>query len=120
MATDLVERLRPAGSDAGIGWHGCGSCHAPLLGMMLAHLGMAVFVFGVTMVKTYEVERDVKMDVGDTTEVAGYTFTFRGVRDVPGPNYAAAQGLRRGHARRPGRRHRCAPRSASTACSRTR
>ena len=41
-----------------------------LLGMMVAHLGVAAFIFGVTMVKGYEVERDVKMDVGDTTEVA--------------------------------------------------
>jgi cytochrome c-type biogenesis protein CcmF len=33
------------------------------------------------------------MDVGDTTEIAGYVFTYRGVRDMAGPNYAAAQGL---------------------------
>ena len=33
------------------------------------------------------------MAVGDTTEINGYTFTFQGVRDVPGPNYKAAQGL---------------------------
>ena len=88
--------------------------------MMVAHLGVAVFIFGVTMVKTYEIERDVKMDVGDTTEVAGYTFTFRGVRDVQGPNYVAARGTDRGHARRPARWPPCSPRSASTACSRTR
>jgi cytochrome c-type biogenesis protein CcmF len=45
------------------------------------------------MVKSYEVERDLKMDVGDTTEIAGYVFTFRGVRERAGPNYGAAQGL---------------------------
>jgi cytochrome c-type biogenesis protein CcmF len=45
------------------------------------------------MVKTYEVERDLKMDLGDTTEIAGYVFTYRGVREVNGPNYGAAQGL---------------------------
>jgi cytochrome c-type biogenesis protein CcmF len=33
------------------------------------------------------------MDVGDTTEVAGYVFTYRGVREIQGPNYAGAQGL---------------------------
>jgi cytochrome c-type biogenesis protein CcmF len=64
-----------------------------MVGMMLAHLGVAAFAFGVSMVKTYEVERDVKMNVGDTTDIAGYRFTFRGVRDVQGPNYEAAQGL---------------------------
>ena len=52
-----------------------------MLGMMLAHLGVAAFAFGVSMVKSYEVERDVRMDAGDTTEIAGYVFTFRGVRE---------------------------------------
>jgi cytochrome c-type biogenesis protein CcmF len=60
---------------------------------MLAHLGVAAFAFGVCMVKTYEIERDLKMEVGDTTEIAGYLFTFRGVRESQGPNYAAAQGM---------------------------
>jgi cytochrome c-type biogenesis protein CcmF len=64
-----------------------------MAGMSLAHLGVAVFIFGVTMVKTYEVERDVSMGLGDTTEVNGWVFTFRGVREVQGPNYTAAQGL---------------------------
>jgi cytochrome c-type biogenesis protein CcmF len=31
--------------------------------------------------------------VGQSAEIAGYTFTFQGVRDVEGPNYRAAQGL---------------------------
>jgi cytochrome c-type biogenesis protein CcmF len=62
-------------------------------GMLLAHLGVGVFIFGVTMVKAYEVERDVNMAVGDTSEIAGYVFKFRGVRDVEGPNYQAAQGV---------------------------
>ena len=64
-----------------------------MVGMMVAHVGIAVFVIGVTVVKGHEVERDVKMEVGDTTEVRGYTFTFRGVREVQGPNYVAAEGL---------------------------
>lgn len=61
-------------------------------GMLLAHLGIAVFIIGVTMVKGYETERDVRMDVGDTVEAGGYEFRFDGVIDVPGPNYAASQG----------------------------
>ena len=62
------------------------------LGMLLAHAGIGVFVVGVTMVKSYEIERDLKMDLGDTAEVGGYTFRFDGVRDVRGPNYTAARG----------------------------
>lgn len=63
------------------------------VGMHLAHLGIAAFAFGVSMVNTYEVQRDVKMRVRDTAELAGYVFTFHGVRPVQGPNYDAVQGL---------------------------
>jgi cytochrome c-type biogenesis protein CcmF len=61
-------------------------------GMTLAHLGVAVFITGVTLVKGYETERDVRMAVGDTVTVGGYTFRFDGVRDAAGPNYRAVRG----------------------------
>ena len=60
--------------------------------MVLAHLGIAAFVIGVTMVKGHETERDVKMNVGDTVAVAGYVFRFDGVTEQRGPNYRAARG----------------------------
>ncbi|HQT25110.1 MAG TPA: cytochrome c-type biogenesis CcmF C-terminal domain-containing protein, partial [Burkholderiales bacterium] len=62
-------------------------------GMLLGHIGVAVFVIGVTMVKGYETERDVKMDVGDTLKIASYTFRFDGTSDVQGPNYEATRGF---------------------------
>jgi cytochrome c-type biogenesis protein CcmF len=61
-------------------------------GMTVAHLGIAVFITGVTLVKGYETERDVRMAVGDTVTVGGYTFRFAGVRDAAGPNYRAVRG----------------------------
>jgi cytochrome c-type biogenesis protein CcmF len=61
-------------------------------GMHLAHLGVAVFIIGVTMVGGYQVERDVKMEVGDTVSIGTHTFRFDGVKEVPGPNYTAARG----------------------------
>ena len=61
-------------------------------GMHLAHVGVAAFVVGVAMVNGYQVEKDVKMDVGDTVEVGGYTFRFDGVREENGPNYTALVG----------------------------
>jgi cytochrome c-type biogenesis protein CcmF len=61
-------------------------------GMQLAHLGVAVFIIGVTAVKGYAIERDVRMDVGDTVEAGGYVFQFNGVHEVQGPNYSAAEG----------------------------
>ena len=61
-------------------------------GMQTAHLGIAVFVVGVTMVKGYEIEKDVRMAFGDTVEIGGYTVRLLGVREVPGPNYIAQRG----------------------------
>jgi len=61
-------------------------------GMQLAHLGIAVFVVGVTMVKGYEVEKDVRMAVGDTLDIGGYRVRFAGLRQAPGPNYLAQVG----------------------------
>ncbi|MBA3903643.1 MAG: c-type cytochrome biogenesis protein CcmF [Rhodocyclaceae bacterium] len=61
-------------------------------GMHLAHLGIAVFVIGVTMVKGYESEKDVRMEPDDTVSVGGYTFRFVGVREAMGPNYRAMVG----------------------------
>ncbi len=62
-------------------------------GMLFGHLGIAVFVIGVTMVKGYETERDVRMNVGDTLKIASYTFRFDGTSDVQGPNYQAERGF---------------------------
>jgi cytochrome c-type biogenesis protein CcmF len=60
-------------------------------GMVVAHVGVAVFVVGVTLVKGYESDTDVKMRAGDTVELAGYAFRFDGISRVAGPNYSAAQ-----------------------------
>jgi cytochrome c-type biogenesis protein CcmF len=62
-------------------------------GMLVAHLGIAVFIVGVTLVKGYESERDVRMAVGDTVTVGGHTFRFDGTTEVPGPNYRAVRGM---------------------------
>ncbi|MEP7295989.1 MAG: heme lyase CcmF/NrfE family subunit [Burkholderiales bacterium] len=90
---DLWERVRPAGGVRANLWQRLRLLPRSMAGMMVAHVGVAAFAFGVSMVRTYEIERDLKMDVGDTTDIAGYRFTFRGVRDIQGPNYEAAQGL---------------------------
>jgi cytochrome c-type biogenesis protein CcmF len=83
IATDLRERLR----------HGLRQLPRATLGMMLAHLGVAAFAFGISMVKTYEAERDVALPLGGSTELAGHVFTLRSLQNVRGPNYEAVQGL---------------------------
>ena len=61
-------------------------------GMHLAHLGLAIGVAGITMVVNYEQELDVRMNVGDQTQLAGYTLTFMGVEQREGPNFRATRG----------------------------
>ncbi len=61
-------------------------------GMHLAHLGLAIGVAGITLVVNYEQELDVRMNVGDQTQMAGYTLTFMGTRQVDGPNFQATRG----------------------------
>ncbi len=61
-------------------------------GMLLGHLGIAVFTVGVTLTSLYTVEKDLRMAPGDTYEVEGYEFTFHGVRSFDVANYTAMRG----------------------------
>ena len=62
------------------------------IGMLVAHTGIAVFIVGVAMVGGYHAEKDVKMEIGDTVSVGGYSFRFNGVSQRQGPNYRALVG----------------------------
>ena len=62
------------------------------MGMQVAHLGIAVFVIGVTMVGAYQEEKDVRMLAGETVQVGGYQIQLQDVKQVPGPNYTAMRG----------------------------
>ncbi len=61
-------------------------------GMLVAHFGVAVFIFGVTLVKGYEEERDVKLAVGESVELSGYRFSLTSLDDLIGPNYNGVKG----------------------------
>jgi cytochrome c-type biogenesis protein CcmF len=61
-------------------------------GMILAHLGVAMFIVGVTLVSNYGIESDVRMSPGDVSKIADYQFKFEGVSQVSGPNYNANRG----------------------------
>jgi len=74
---------------------------ASYYGMLLAHIGVGVFIAGVTLVKSQESVRELSMRVGDTVSVGGYDFRFDGVAPARGPNYDALRGTvtvsRQGH-----------------------
>ncbi|MCB1875837.1 MAG: cytochrome c biogenesis protein CcsA, partial [Chromatiales bacterium] len=61
-------------------------------GMLLAHLGIAISAIGITVVSQNGIERDVSLAPEQTETLSGYEFTFKGVQQVPGPNYVANRG----------------------------
>jgi cytochrome c-type biogenesis protein CcmF len=63
-----------------------------MFGMSIAHLGVAFFVFGVTITSAFSIETDYRMVPGEPVEVAGYEFEMRNLRNVNGPNYRATEG----------------------------
>jgi cytochrome c-type biogenesis protein CcmF len=65
---------------------------ASYYGMFLAHIGVAVFIIGVTGVRGFESEKDIRMAIGSSIEAGGYNFQFLGVQAIEGPNYQAIRG----------------------------
>ncbi|MCE8010392.1 heme lyase CcmF/NrfE family subunit [Billgrantia desiderata] len=63
------------------------------LGMHLAHIGLALIVVAIAMVNTYEVERDVRMQPGQSASAAGFDFTLLRMETVRGPNWDADQAV---------------------------
>ena len=61
-------------------------------GMHIAHIGVAMIIFGSAMVTIYQVERNVTMYPGDIVTVRDATFRYNGWHETRGPNYQAAIG----------------------------
>ena len=64
-----------------------------MLGMAVSHLGVGLFVLGVTIVSAYNVETDQSMRPGQSLDIAGHQFELRELRDAQGPNFAAIEGV---------------------------
>ena len=60
-------------------------------GMVIAHLGVAMSVWGIAFSQNYSIERDVRMNIGDSVNIADYQFTFKGITEANGPNYLGGQ-----------------------------
>ncbi|MFA9421343.1 MAG: heme lyase CcmF/NrfE family subunit [Gammaproteobacteria bacterium] len=61
-------------------------------GMIFGHLGIGVFIIGITLTSLYNQEKDLRMAPGDVYSVAGYQFLFKGVKDYKVENYVATRG----------------------------
>ncbi|MCC7461422.1 MAG: heme lyase CcmF/NrfE family subunit [Gammaproteobacteria bacterium] len=65
---------------------------AATLGMTIAHLGLGLFVLGITVVESATIERDVALVRGQSAEVGGYVFRYQGDEPLQGPNYQGVRG----------------------------
>jgi cytochrome c-type biogenesis protein CcmF len=63
-----------------------------LIGMTVAHIGLGVFVLGITFVQSNSIELDVALKPGQAAQVGHYSFKYEGVQSVVGPNYDATRG----------------------------
>jgi cytochrome c-type biogenesis protein CcmF len=66
---------------------------AEMTGMLLAHVGVAVFLIGVMLSESLSVTRDVRLSPGQVAAIGGYEFRFDGVTQATGPNWTAEQGV---------------------------
>ncbi|WP_028919019.1 heme lyase CcmF/NrfE family subunit [Pseudoxanthomonas suwonensis] len=68
-------------------------------GMVLAHVGIGVFLAGALLVEAQNVQREVALRPGESLQVGRHEFVFQGVDQLRGPNYLADRGhvlVRRG------------------------
>src|SRR5690606_8061102 len=85
--------------------HAAGRRFTPeMLGMVLAHAGIGVFLVGALLTDAQLQQRELAMTPGQSVEVAGHRFEFAGVERVQGPNYMADRGTIRATSPR-GRTH---------------
>ena len=61
-------------------------------GMILGHVGIAVFIVGITLTSLYSKEKDLRMAPGDIYTIAGYDFQFNGVKNEDIANYVSTRG----------------------------
>ena len=62
------------------------------LGMLVAHIGIGVFVLGATVSTQFGIEKDLKMNLGESHRIAGYDFVFNGVSPHENNNYKGFKG----------------------------
>lgn len=65
---------------------------AEMLGMTLAHGGIAVFLIGALLVEGLSVQRELAVTPGQSVQVGRYAFQYQGVDELRGPNYLATRG----------------------------
>ncbi len=62
------------------------------IGMFMAHLGLAIFILGATMVENSKTEKEIVVALNEKLDVKNYTFQFMNITESEGPNYTAVIG----------------------------
>lgn len=61
------------------------------VGMILAHLGVGVFIIGVAMVESSTYQRDVRLEPGESVVISGLEFRLDEIASIKGPNWIAKE-----------------------------
>ena len=89
---ELAERIRLFRVPGRESWMRARHLPRAAYGMTIAHSGVAMALAGIIASQAWQTEVLKVMAPGETVEVAGYAFTFRGARELPGPNYTIQRG----------------------------
>jgi cytochrome c-type biogenesis protein CcmF len=65
---------------------------ASIAGMSIAHIGLGIFVLGITFVQSNTIERDIALKPGESAQLGAYRFLYQGGADIVGPNYEGFRG----------------------------
>jgi len=85
LLADIIYRLRNSSSLSS----GLQKLSLSYYAMVVAHLGIAATLIGVTLTSIYSIERDLRMEEHQTIELNGYAFTVQSIKKIQGPNYVA-------------------------------
>jgi len=86
--TEIAERVRLFRAPLGDSIQRAAGLPRAAYGMLLAHVGMAFTVAGITATAAWESEAIQNMKINDRAQLGGYEFTLIGVRgNLQGPNY---------------------------------
>jgi cytochrome c-type biogenesis protein CcmF len=88
-AQNILSRVRASGGSSF--FNRLAAPSRSFYGMHLAHIGVAVFIAGVTVVTSYQTEKDVRMQIGDTVTAGSYEFRLDNISQLRGPNYQAVR-----------------------------
>ncbi|MCG5530319.1 heme lyase CcmF/NrfE family subunit [Halorhodospira halochloris] len=93
LATAGMDLYKRVNRRLDMGWGPAirGALRPNFFGMHTAHAGLALIVMAIAMVNTYEVERDVRLEPGQSEMVRDYEFTMTGTSEVRGANFTAQQ-----------------------------